>query len=136
MSFNVYLIGISIQFLYRKASSGASFPNGTLDDCTRSLSVENDAPLADTSQTSSDKSLQIVDEKAEKLDFRSLVILSLKFSIIWFFANYFNNASLVLTNVASSTILSSTSCKFCIYIKCNFLYFSLLDAYHWISCRS
>lgn len=35
--------------------------------------------------------------------------LSAIFSIIWFLSNYFQNASLSLTNVSSSTILSSTS---------------------------
>jgi solute carrier family 35 protein F5 len=56
--------------------------------------------------------------------------LSCMFSIIWFLSNYFQNASLSLTNVSSSTILSSTSGLFTLifgvlartekfnYIKC------------------
>ena len=44
-----------------------------------------------------------------KLSLRSTMKLSFQFCLLWFAANYMVNAALVLTTVASSTVLSSTS---------------------------
>jgi len=48
-------------------------------------------------------------EESENLSVSETFRLSAIFSFIWFLSNYFQNASLSLTNVSSSTILSSTS---------------------------
>lgn len=47
--------------------------------------------------------------EVEKYSIYEIFKLSAIFSIVWFLSNYFQNASLSLTNVSSSTILSSTS---------------------------
>lgn len=46
------------------------------------------------------------------LTMRETFLLSLKFALLWFIANYFNSACLHFTTVASVTILSSTSSVF------------------------
>lgn len=43
------------------------------------------------------------------LGVRDTMKLSLQFCILWFLANFCSNAALIYTNVASSTIISSTS---------------------------
>jgi hypothetical protein len=52
------------------------------------------------------------DTTVAELDLRQTVGLSFQFCILWFLANFSLNASYTLTNVASSTVLSSTSCKY------------------------
>ncbi|KAF9881268.1 vacuolar membrane protein [Colletotrichum karsti] len=47
--------------------------------------------------------------KVEQLTFRETAIISLEFSLLWFFANYFASACLEYTSVGSVTILNSTS---------------------------
>ncbi|KAK1968418.1 hypothetical protein LY78DRAFT_655210 [Colletotrichum sublineola] len=50
-----------------------------------------------------------VTRPAERLTFRETAIISLEFSMLWFFANYFASACLEYTSVGSVTILNSTS---------------------------
>jgi len=65
-------------------------------------SINNDLTNLPTTNAS-------VAEENESLSILETFRLSAIFSLIWFSSNYFQNASLSLTNVSSSTILSSTS---------------------------
>jgi len=89
--------------------------------------IQIDSP---TSPTPPKNELEEDEEIIEKYSVAETFKLSAIFSIIWFLSNYFQNASLSLTNVSSSTILSSTSGLFTLlfgvlaktenfnYIKC------------------
>lgn len=59
--------------------------------------------------TNPDEALRADDGSGEKLSFGQTAVLSLEFSMLWFFANYFASACLEYTSVASVTILTSTS---------------------------
>lgn len=52
------------------------------------------------------------DTTLQALTTHETFVLSLKFALLWFVANYFNSLSLGFTTVASVTILSSTSSIF------------------------
>jgi len=56
--------------------------------------------------------LSPLDTTLPPLTTRETFLLSLKFALLWFIANYFNSACLHFTTVASVTILSSTSSIF------------------------
>lgn len=84
----------------------------------RSLSNVGEEPaVAETIPIATD--LQDLPQETNENDFESqggsskscseVVILSAQFCVLWFLANYTTNASLSLTNVASTTILSSSS---------------------------
>ncbi|KAK7202537.1 hypothetical protein BZA70DRAFT_285309 [Myxozyma melibiosi] len=95
------------------------------------LEVESDVPSASDSQNDSRKSTSAPpasddhlpaseeeeeEEPPEMLTVRETAKLSLQFCILWFTANYFANACLSYTTVASGTILACTSSFFTLLI--------------------
>jgi solute carrier family 35, member F5 len=127
--FAISLIPITIRYLWRNGLDGlraearqawheqrhgkGSFKALEDDDVTageRLLPDTENGSLEMLDQSQHDLSADGGDATTEeKLSFRDTAILSLEFSMLWFFANYFASACLKYTSVASVTILTSTS---------------------------
>ncbi|KAI9297911.1 hypothetical protein K502DRAFT_323004 [Neoconidiobolus thromboides FSU 785] len=115
-TFSIYLILVFFQRRYQKfknkrVETSHKSPLVSPELNVNQYGLAKDLKLQDLTELNSEEEEEeeITTPSNNKLSDKETAKLSFYFCLLWFAANWSNNASLSLTSVASSTILSSTS---------------------------